>query len=317
MSNVSVGEPKKKESGSLLLAITIVAAVIILVCLLAITALGTRASGTFQGVANTIGAIPMAGAPQQKEVAPPPGQAVKGEVPAATTLPRKIIRTANIEVVVDDFDAAEQSLMQLLAAHKDAYVAQAEVTGSSGSPRHGLWRIRVPVAEFEDFVAALGRLGVPRRNSIDSKDVTEEFYDLDARIKNQKIEEARLLKHLENSTGKLEEILAVEKEISRVRGEIERQEGRLRLLSNLIALTTVTVSMQEIKNYVPPAAPTFGKTITTTFFNSIELLVNAGRAVALAAVAITPWLPVIALVALPTVWYYRRRPARVSQPAEG
>src|SRR5262249_26682945 len=143
--------------------------------------------------------------------------------------------------------------------------------------------------------AAVTRLGVPEKNSIDSKDVTEEYYDLEARIKNKKVEEDRLLKHLEKSTGKLEEILAVEREISRVRGEIEQHEGRLRLLANLTALTTVTINIQEIKNYVPPQTPTFASNITSTFSGSFDLLVGLGKALVLIAVGLAPWLPVIAV----------------------
>ena len=88
---------------------------------------------------------------------------------------------------------------------------------------------------------------MPQKNTTDSQDVTEEYYDVEARIKNKRVEEERLLKHLEQSTGKLEDILKVEKEISRVRGEIERQQGRLQYLDKLSALTTVTITLHERK----------------------------------------------------------------------
>jgi hypothetical protein len=233
--------------------------------------------------------------------------------PAATRLaPRKIVRTATVELVVEDFDSAEQTFKQLLTLHKDAYIAQADVKGSAGSPRHGLWRLRVPAPEFDGFVTALTRLGIPRKSAIDTQEVTEEFYDLEARIKNKKVEETRLLAHLEKSTGKLEEILTVEREISRVRGEIEQQEGRLRLLANVTSLATITLSIQEIKDYVPPQTPSFGQTVRTTFFASVDILAGIGRAAILAAVAVTPWLPLAVVLALP-VFLYRRRlgiPAR-------
>lgn len=260
--------------------------------------------------------VGLEGAPGMGMAAPGmPGQAQAEKAGAAPppSVPRKIIRTATVELVVDDFGSAEQAFKQLLALHKDAYIAQADVSGSAGSPRHGLWRIRVPLAEFDGFVAALAGLGMPRKNAIDSQDVTEEFYDLEARTKNKKVEETRLLAHLEKSTGKLEDILKVEREISRVRGEIEQQEGRLRLLSNVTALTTVTLSIQEIKDYVPPQTPTFGRTINDTFFGSVDILAGLGRGAVLAVVAVTPWLPLAALVALP-VLLYRRRLGRVSQP---
>ena len=85
--------------------------------------------------------------------------------------------------------------------------------------------------------------------------MSEEYFDLDARQAAKKVEETRLLKHLADSTGKLDEILAVERELSRVRSEIERMQGRLRALSNLTTLATVTINVSEIKDYVPPRAP--------------------------------------------------------------
>jgi len=222
-------------------------------------------------------------------------------------LPRKIIRTADLQLIVNDFDQAEQQLQHLISQCKDCYVAQADVGGAKGAPRHGRWKIRVPADRFDSFIAEVSQLGVPERNSVDSQEVTAEYYDLDTRIKNKKVEEARLLKQLENSTAKLEEILAVEREIARVRGEIEQQEGRLRMLANLTTLTTVTVTIQETKNYVPPQAPTFLSNVTSTFTNSLHALVTFGQNVALLIVALTPWLPLFALIGLPLWLFIRRR----------
>ena len=128
---------------------------------------------------------------------------VKAGPGPAEPLPRKIVRTATIKIIVDDFGRAEQELRNLLGAQNGSYIARAEITGSSGAPRHGEWTIRVPVAQFESFLDALLKLGIPQRNSVDSKDVTEEFYDVEARVKNKKVEEDRLLKHLESRRASL------------------------------------------------------------------------------------------------------------------
>jgi hypothetical protein len=249
-----------------------------------------------------------AGAKAQAPNAPPP---------EATS--RKIVYTAEAQIVVEEFEKAERELAQLVKEHK-GYVAQAETGGSSGSPRAGRWKVRIPVERFEEFLEAVAKLGVPQRISRDSKDVTEEFYDLEARLKAKKVQETRLLKHLEASTGKLEDILHVERELTRVRGEIEREEGRLRLLANLTALTTVTVHLQEIKNYVPPQAPTFGNTISSTFSSSLDALVNFGKGLVIAVVALAPWLVVLTAVGGPIGLMVRARwrgraPARGSSPA--
>jgi hypothetical protein len=237
------------------------------------------------------------------------GMMVTKPPPPEGAIERKIIRTADVNLIVQDFEVAQQELRSLISQFKDCYIAQAETTGSTGAPRRGHWKVRVSAQDLDVFREAVARLGVPEKNSVDSQDVTEEYYDLETRIKNKKVEEQRLLKHLEKSTAKLEEILAVEREISRVRGEIEQQEGRLRLLANLTALTTVTITLQEIKNYVPPQAPTFAASVSNTFSGSIDLLISCGKGLTLVAVASAPWLPILAVAGL-GVWALARRQAR-------
>ena len=94
--------------------------------------------------------------------------------------------------------------------------------------------------------------------------------------------------------------------MSRVRGEIEQLEGTLQKLANLTSLTTVTVIVEERKNYVPPSAPTFANTAGRTFHNSADALVGFLKAIVLVAVAIVPWLPLV-IVALAVAWLLARR----------
>jgi hypothetical protein len=236
-----------------------------------------------------------------EERVPVPGQ------PAGETATRKIIYNANVSLVVKDLDEAESDLKAMLKEFA-AFVANSELTGSAGSPRSGHWRVRVPVEHFDEFMAALVKLGVPQRNTTDSQDVTEEYYDLADRIKNKKLEQETLRGYLQEkkATSKLEEILTIEKELSRVRGELDQMEGRLRRLKDVTALATVSVTMQEVKDYVPPQAPTFGSSVRGTFADSLDLLVRFGQGVVLVAVALGPWLAVLALVAVPG-WRVGRR----------
>ena len=79
----------------------------------------------------------------------------------------------------------------------------------------------------------------------DSQEVTAEFYDVQVRIRNKQREEERLLEHLADSTGDLEDILTVEKEIARVRTEVEQLQGRLRVLQDQTSLSTVTLRIHD------------------------------------------------------------------------
>ncbi len=252
---------------------------------------------------------------------PPKADAVGKDLPPAQkiAIERKIIYTADISLVIEDLDKAQQALEKLIQENK-AFIAQSEIQGTTGSPRSGRWKIRLPVENFASFRNAVARLGEVIRNSTDSKDVTDEYYDVKQRIKNKKVEEERLLEHLKKSTGNLKDILDVERELSRVREEIERFEGRMNVLENLISLTTITVHLQERRGYVPAEAPSFGTTIGRTFHGSLDLLQKAGQGVVLFMVAAGPWLVVLAIIFGPVWWLLRRRlrgASSVNSPAVG
>ena len=226
-----------------------------------------------------------------------------------SAVPRKIIYTADISLAVEKLNPAQQKLLALVRQYK-GYVAETEVNGQTGAPRTGRWKIRVPVDGYQNFLDAVSKIGEVQTLTTGSDDVSEEYYDIEARLRNKRVEEARLIQHLQRSTAKLSDILMVEKEISRVRGEIEQMEGRLRVLANLTSLTTLTITLNEIKDYVAPAPATFGTEIARSFQSSFGGLINFGKSIVILIVALFPWLVVLAIIAIP-IWKLRRR----SKPA--
>ena len=184
------------------------------------------------------------------------GTKARSHAADADAVRRKIICTATVNLVVEHFDPVPAQV-KALVNRLDAYVARSQITGSPGAPCHGQWTLRVPAEGYEAFLAAARELGEVQDVTSDSQDVTEEYYDVEARIRNKKQEETRLLDLLSKATGKLEEVLSVERELSRVRGEIESMEGRLRVLGDLTTMSTVILNVSEIKDYVPEQAVTY------------------------------------------------------------
>lgn len=224
----------------------------------------------------------------------------------AQSVDRKIIYSAEVELAVEDFTGVPDQVVAVVKKF-GAYVADSQLAGSSGENRRGTWKIRVPVARFDEFVNAAKGLGEVIKVGTSSRDVSEEYYDVDARIRNKTKEEERLLKLLEERPGKLEDVIAIERELSRVREELERMQGRMRVLADLTSLTTVDLSILEIRDYRPPQAPTLATRIRRTFSDSLDSLQSASEAVLLAAVASGPWLPLAAIVISPAYWFVRRR----------
>jgi hypothetical protein len=225
---------------------------------------------------------------------------------------RKIKYTADLKVIVEDLDKAQKELDKLIAAIPKAYVSQSEINPSPGKMRHGFWKVRVPVDRFNTFREEVAGLGEVEVNKLDSEDLTEEFYDLQARIKNQKAEEESL-RNLLVKTTKMEDHLSVRRSLKELRMEIDRHQTRIKLIANLTDLTTVNVTLQEKRKYDPgkgpetAETPTLGMRISKTFEDSVEALSSFGQWLLLALIGVGPWLPVLAVIVVPIWWLIRRR----------
>ncbi|MBX3415411.1 MAG: DUF4349 domain-containing protein [Pirellulales bacterium] len=250
-----------------------------------------------------------------------PAVLAKG-VPAegAATVPpgfnRKIIYSADVELVVEDFSGLPDEVVALVKKF-NGYIADSTLSGTAGSNRSATWRIRIPVAKFEEFVGATKGLGELVRAGTNSQDVSEEYYDVEARIRNKTKEEERLLKLLEERPGKLEEVIAIERELSRVREELERMQGRMRVLADLTSLTTVNLTINEIRDYQPPQAPSFVTRARRAFEGSLAGIQSTAESLTLALVSFLPWGVVGAVMLVPGVygWKARRQSNHVRREA--
>lgn len=223
---------------------------------------------------------------------------------AKDAVPRRLIYRATVELKVDNFDPLPDRLDEVVRSHR-GFISASCISGSPGSPRTGRWTVRVPVAQYGDFLTAVRGLGEVHSVETKSDDVTAEFYDVEARIRNKRQEETRLLKLLADATGKLDEVLAVEQALSRVRGEIEQTQGRLRLLRDVTELTTVTIDVAEVRNYTPDEAPLYTTRVLRAWHNSTEAFVSTMQNLSLAAIALAPWTPLLIVLAL-IGWAVRR-----------
>lgn len=210
---------------------------------------------------------------------------------------RKIIYTGEVALVTDDLDKAAVELDAKIKVFS-GYISNASRSGTRGEAREASWTVRVPAEKFDSFVAALPSLGELQSSSRKADDVSEEFYDVQARLKNKKLEEVRLIELLQKATGKLTEILSVEKELSRVREEIERIEGRLRFLTNQTDLSTVTITVREVKNFVPEGPPTLATTLGRSLTGSLDTMRSLGVALLVVVVALLPWVLPLGLFVL-------------------
>lgn len=233
--------------------------------------------------------------------------------------PRKIIYTANLELLVDDFDKAGDALTKLIQEQK-AYVSASDVRGERGMPRSGKWTVRVPEARFNDLSAAVAKLGETIHQRTDSQDVSEGYYDTKQRLKTYQVEEEGLRKYYEAKapTAKPEDMMAVRRELTQIRAQIEEMTGRLKRWDNQVEWATIIVDLRDRQDYVPPVVPNFGGSVGRAFQGSIEMLVSFGKGVLLFVVAASPWLLLVAVLGSPfwrRLWLAHKARKRLRTPA--
>ena len=158
---------------------------------------------------------------------------------------RMIVRTGNMSLVVEDIPIALDKIATL-ADDFGGYVVSSKRWGE-GERLAGSITIRVPAGHFDDAIRELRGLAVEvSSESTSSKDVTEEYVDLSAKLHNLEATEEQLLKIMEKAE-KVEDILAVQRELSNIRGEIEQTKGRMQYLEQTSATSLIEVHLEQAK----------------------------------------------------------------------
>jgi hypothetical protein len=159
-------------------------------------------------------------------------------------VPSMIIRTGQAYIEVDSLELGIAQV-QRLARIVGGYIANSSVQAGEGQQRSATLEIKVAAARYDQALNGLTGIGKLLSSTTSAQDVGEEFVDVTARVANARRLEERLLTLLATRTGRLDDVLAVERELARVREEIERYDGRLRFLRSRIAVSTLTVTVAE------------------------------------------------------------------------
>lgn len=206
-----------------------------------------------------------------------------------------MIRTGQAFIEVEQLDPAVLKVRQL-AAQVGGFIANSSITGGRDQIRQATFELKIPAGKYDETVGSLERIGKVETVSSSAQDVGEEFVDITARVANARRLEERLLSLLANRTGKLDEVLRVERELARIREEIERYEGRLRYLSSRVATSTLTITIHEpgpILGNNPGENP-IGAALRRAWRNFVGLIAgliaSLGILIPLAAVAAAGWV---------------------------
>ena len=155
-----------------------------------------------------------------------------------------LVRTGQASLQVDSLEIGIGRLRDV-ARRTNAVVANTSMEGGHDQTRAATLELRVPSARFDEAVNELSPIGKVESVSVTVQDVGEEYVDIGARVANARRLEQRLVELLAHRTGKLADVLSVERELARVREQIERYEGRMRYLRTQASVSTLSVSIHE------------------------------------------------------------------------
>lgn len=214
-----------------------------------------------------------------------------------------LVRVGQASLQVDSLEIGIQRVREV-ARRTNAVIANTAMAGGKEQTRSASLELRIPSERFDEAVTGLAPIGKLESVNVSVQDVGEEYVDVQARVANARRLEQRLVELLAHRTGKLSDVLNVERELARVREEIERYEGRARYLRARAAVSTLTIAVHEPFPVVaehPGANP-----IRDAFIQAWRNLVGVTAGI-IASLGVLIPLGVIVL-ALYLIW--RRLPAR-------
>ncbi|MFB6102692.1 MAG: DUF4349 domain-containing protein [Haloplanus sp.] len=204
---------------------------------------------------------------------------------------RSIIRTGQVELRVDDYEAARSNLTAAVEA-RGGYVSDSvqEVHDrGDDSWTTGQVVLRVPADNFSEMMTAVESEGRVLESRTSTKDVTDRVVDLQARLKNLRAERERL-RTLYQRANDTEDILAVERRLSEVQTEIERTEAELQTLQRRVAYSTITVELSEPRPDRPAPDQWYDTPVLAAFLDSIHGVGVVLRAMVVGLAYAAPYL---------------------------
>jgi hypothetical protein len=223
---------------------------------------------------------------------------------ASQAIERKIIRNANLTIEVPSPADSQRNISSIAESHQGFVVtseATQRATDDASKPAITVSLVvRVPAAQFNQTMEEIRAVGARIiQEKITGQDVTEEFMDLEAQIKNQKALEGQFLEIMKRAV-KVEEALNVQTELANVRTTIEKLEGRRRFLENQTSLSTITVVLQSPTQIVNAAG--FWYSIKSAFADGVD----AATAILLFLIrAVIALLPILVFIFLPIALVFR------------
>lgn len=222
-------------------------------------------------------------------------------IPSLEVINRKIIYNAWVSLNVQDIDVTIKKI-QIIAEGFDGYISDMSI--SKKEVKTGYVTIRVPQTNFYLAIEEIEKLGEVKNKNIKSEDVTEKYIDLKTRLENAQREEKILLDFL-NKAINVKDMLEIEKELSRIREQIEYYTGQLKYLESRVEYSTITIELSEPRPPVPLPEVDWDATIKT----GLRYLLTIIQGLIILIFIIIPFI----VIGIPAYYIYKKKIKKASK----
>lgn len=223
---------------------------------------------------------------------------------------RKVILNYSIYLEVQQFDKSMDGLIKL-AESTGGYVFKSNCNSQDKSYKWGQVGLRIPSSKVGSALSSIRNLGVVERENSTAEDITEGYVDLEAHIKNAKASETRLLQ-LSQKAGELAEVLEIEKELSRVRGEIESFLAKKQNWDVLTEMVTIEIEIHEGSG--SPSIHRLLVSLKASMTSAVQGIFDSFAFLVIAVGAILPWAVVFGPLAYLFIRFRRKMVKKNSWP---
>jgi Domain of unknown function (DUF4349) len=246
------------------------------------------------------------------------GEAIKKDQTdtAKLDVPNKmVIYQANLQLRVKKFEQTVQAIEEVVSKY-GGYIAESNVSKAGTEQVSGSIKIRIPQKHFQDFLHdAEGQAAEVIQRNITGQDVTEEYVDLESRLKSKRVVEERLTTFMKTAT-KTEDLLKISADLAAVQEDIEIIEGKMKFLENQTAFSTVNITLYENKVIVPNIEKdnlnTWEKT-KKQFMKSTNLLLAGLSGLVVFIFGNLPILLILLILGMGVYFYYKKRREQKNQ----
>lgn len=231
---------------------------------------------------------------------------------------RMVIYNANLSLEVNDYEQVEANIQQRVNAI-GGYVVESSIYFSGEDRINGNLVVKVPQESFHSFIHEVESVSIKVQDRhVSGNDVTEEYIDLEARLRSKRVVEARLLDFMEKAE-QTEDLLKISSDLAKVQEEIEQLVGRINYLQTNVDYSTVSIYLTEKLVMIPTiqdkeALNTWVKA-KSLFMDSINGLISFFSTVIILAIGLSPVFIPLAIFVLFVVIYVRKK--RGNNPFEG